>query len=110
MVDYGPLRTTNPAAKYSRDDVNNLATGVTILPYKRCIESKDDEEYCKCEAKWEAKGKIGPFSCPKRLNGPVKSGDAARLKSNAIKYREIMYHHYFAWFLLMRVKISYMPN
>lgn len=104
MVDYGPLIpnvTNDQMAKYTHDDVNSLAKGTLHLPYRRCIEKHDDLAYCVCEAKWKDDDKPLPYTCNKTAKPPLKSA-IQKLNNNEVKYREEMFHHYFAWFLLMQ--------
>lgn len=109
MVDYGPIEpnaTAGSAAKYSRADIDAIAKGTLHLPKRRCIRKYKDAAYCTCLAKNEGKTKTElakscPLPKPPKGKGKVPN-DYELMEQSKIKYKEEMFHHYFAWYLLMQ--------
>lgn len=127
MINYGPL--FGPLnVSYTRKDVADLAAHppVLVLPLKRCIEDELNVEQCKCEetvSKTTGKKGTRP-ECRKTWNvvknpKPKAKSTAKTTTKNKVtaakllsenKHKEKMFHHYFAWALLMQALALLLPQ
>ena len=87
--------------------MNKMLTIYNSKSYPRCIRKYKDAAYCTCLAKNEGKtktelAKICPLPKPPKGKGKVPN-DYELMEQSKIKYKEEMFHHYFAWYLLMQV-------